>query len=105
MGTLVSSFRRQLGSWKGRYLSLGERTTLIKSLLLSLPLYFFFFYRALMCIITTLVSIHRRFMWFGVSNSDNICWVDWNSVCRAKANEGLGVKNLAASNASLLAKW
>ena len=40
---VVSFFRRRLGSWKGQYLSLGGRVTLINSLLLSLPVYFFLF--------------------------------------------------------------
>lgn len=68
------------------------------------PSLFFLFYWAPKRVIATLVSIQKRFMWYCVLNSNKICWVDWNSMCRAKANEGLGVKNLAASNASLLAK-
>ena len=44
-------------------------------------------------------------MWSGVFDSDKICWVDQNSVCKAKADGGLGEKNLAIFDASLLAKW
>ena len=102
---VVCSFRRWHGSWKGQYLSLGGRITLINSVLLSLPLYFFSFYRASKRIIATLVSIQRRFLWFGMLDLDKICWVDWNSVCRAKADGGLGVKIIATFNASMLAKW
>jgi hypothetical protein len=33
------------------------------------------------------------------------CMVKWNRVCRSKSKGGLGVKDLAKQNISLLSKW
>jgi len=40
---VIESFNRRLNLWKARTLSIGGRTTLINSVLTSLPLYFFQF--------------------------------------------------------------
>lgn len=41
---MVDVMRKRLSRWKGRNLSLGGRIVLIKSMLSSLPLYFFSFF-------------------------------------------------------------
>jgi hypothetical protein len=34
-----------------------------------------------------------------------MCWVSWDRICQSKEKGGLGIKNLALFNASLLCKW
>jgi len=34
-----------------------------------------------------------------------ILWMDWNSVCRSKEVEGLGVRRINEFNYVLLGKW
>jgi hypothetical protein len=44
----------------------------------------------------------RRCFWAG---KRAYCMVKWNRVCRSKSKGGLGVKDLAKKNISLLSKW
>jgi hypothetical protein len=43
---IIESMKKRLNTWTGRTLSIGGRVTLINSVLSSLPLYFFSFFKA-----------------------------------------------------------
>jgi hypothetical protein len=102
---IIESMRNRLNTWKGRNLSIGGRVTLINSVLSSLPLYFFSFYKAPSCVIKELVTIQRNFLWGGGSVEKKMCWVSWDRICQPKTRGGLGIKNLEFFNSSLLCKW
>jgi hypothetical protein len=102
---IVETMKSRLSSWSSRHLSYGGRITLINSVLSSLPLYFFSFFRAPKCIIQQLVRIQRNFLWGGGSNDKKICWVNWDHICLPTDKGGLGVKNLELFNIALLSKW
>jgi hypothetical protein len=91
--------------WSGRNLSIGGRVTLINSVLSSLPLYFFSFFKAPVCVLKEMVSIQRSFLWGGGVENKKMCWVSWDRICQPKKRGGLGIKNLAIFNSSLLCKW
>jgi exonuclease III len=63
--SIIDTTRKRLSVWNGRNLSIGGRVTLINSVLSSLPLYFFSFFKAPVCVLKELVSIQRRFLWGG----------------------------------------
>ncbi|GAU48536.1 hypothetical protein TSUD_282880 [Trifolium subterraneum] len=102
---IVESLAKRLSSWNGRNLLIGGRVTLINSVLSSLPLYFFSFYKAPRCIINQLVRLQRNFLWGGGTEVKKICWVKWTQVCLPKNKGGLGVKDLEMFNLALLCKW
>lgn len=54
---IVTSLKKRLQKWKGRFLSNGGRVTLINSVLNSMPLYLFSFYKAPKKILKTITSI------------------------------------------------
>lgn len=81
---IVEATRKQLSTWKGRQLSIGGRITLINSTLSSLPLYFFSFYKAPICVIKELSQIQRNFLWGGAEESRKIAWLKWEKVCLPK---------------------
>lgn len=62
---LLDLFRRKLSSWKNNVLSFGGRIILLKSVISSLPIYFFSFYLAPVTIIKKLRSLQIRFIWGG----------------------------------------
>jgi hypothetical protein len=66
---IIDSMKQKLCKWNGRNLSIRGRVTLINSVLSSLPLYFFSFNKAPVCVIKELVSIQRNFLWGGGSNN------------------------------------
>jgi hypothetical protein len=103
--TIVESMKKRLCLWNGRNLSIGGRVTLINSVLSSIPLYFFSFYKAPMSVLKELMSIQRKFLWGGSTNHKKVCWVSWDQICPPKDKGGLGIKNLEIFNSSLLCKW
>jgi hypothetical protein len=101
---VVETMKSRLSSWSSRHLSYGGRITLINSVLSSLPLYFFSFFKAPKCIIQQLVRIQRNFLWEEGLNDKKICWVNWDPICLPTDKGGLGVKNLELFNVALLSK-
>ena len=79
--------------------------TLIKSVLTSIPIYFFSFFRVPNKVVDKLVRIQRRFLWGGDQEQHKIAWVKWETVCLQKEDGGLGVKDINLFNSSLLGKW
>ncbi|WJX94410.1 hypothetical protein P8452_75829 [Trifolium repens] len=102
---VVDAMTKRLNSWSSRLLSYGGRITLINSVLSSLPLYFFSFFKAPSCVIKQLVKLQRNFLWGGGLGERRLCWVKWDQICLPKEQGGLGIKNLAIFNKSLLGKW
>ncbi|GAU27711.1 hypothetical protein TSUD_126570 [Trifolium subterraneum] len=101
---IIDTMRKRLLGWSGRHLSIGGRVTLINSVLSSLPLYYFSFFKVPSSVLKVLVSIQRNFLWGG-GLEGKICWVKWDTICLPKDRGGLGIKNLDLFNLSLLSKW
>ncbi|GJZ79423.1 putative RNA-directed DNA polymerase, partial [Tanacetum coccineum] len=102
---VVNRFRVRLSAWKAKTLSIGGRLTLIKSILGSLPLYYFSLFKAPQKIIKILESIRCRFFWGFLNSQRGISWVKWRSILLNSNLGGLGVGSLFAKNLSLLSKW
>ncbi|GKU94711.1 hypothetical protein SLEP1_g8164 [Rubroshorea leprosula] len=102
---LIETFRRKLSVWKGKFLSLGGRITLINSVLSSLPVFLMSLHLLPKQVIRELDKIRRSFLWGGVGEGRKIAWVAWERVCYEKKEGGLGVKNLRWFNMALLGKW
>jgi hypothetical protein len=97
--------KKRLNNWNGRHLSIGGRVSLINSVLSSLPLYFFSFFKAPVCVLKEMVSIQRNFLWGGGMEGNKMCWVSWDRICQPKEKGGLGIKNMELFDSSLLCKW
>lgn len=93
---------RLITSWK--YECYRYRLTLIKSVLGSLPTYFFSLFKAPSGVIDALEKLRCKFLWGGGDNKARIQWMDWTKVVAVKTNGGLGVGTLKAQNISLLIK-
>ncbi|GKV28743.1 hypothetical protein SLEP1_g37755 [Rubroshorea leprosula] len=102
---MVDSFRKKLSTWKGRYLSLGGRITLINSVLSSLPVFLMSIYLIPKGILYSIDKIRRSFLWGGGGEERKIKWVSWDKVCKKKEEGGLGVRELRKFNLALLGKW
>nr|KYP50529.1 Putative ribonuclease H protein At1g65750 family [Cajanus cajan] len=102
---LLEVLHNKLASWKHKYVSIGGRVTLLNVVLNSLPLHYLSFWKMPLSVIKEVVKIQRRFLWSGVKESSKICWVKWDQVCKPIKEGGLGIKNVAWFNMSLLGKW
>ncbi|PWA61623.1 RNA-directed DNA polymerase, eukaryota [Artemisia annua] len=98
-------FEARLSKWKAGCLSIGGRTTLIKSVLESLPSYYFSLYKAPCKVIKDLESLISNFLWGGSKEEYKMHWVSWDRVSTPKSNGGLGLCKLKVSNVALLSKW
>ncbi|KAK9062631.1 hypothetical protein SSX86_019819 [Deinandra increscens subsp. villosa] len=103
--SVVEIFQRRLSRWKAKTLSLGGRLTLIKSVLDSLPTFFFSLFRAPKSVIEQLERIRFKFLWGGVEDKRKIHWVRREDICKPKCKGGLGLCNLEDFNLSLICKW
>ncbi|GAB4847064.1 hypothetical protein Ancab_039814 [Ancistrocladus abbreviatus] len=102
---LLDHLKARLASWRGRFLSMGGRLTLLNAVLTSIPVYFLSVYKMPAGVATAIDRLRRQFLWSGPSQSRSILWVRWDVVCLPKTVGGLGVKQLHAFNLALLAKW
>ncbi|GKV46080.1 hypothetical protein SLEP1_g53092 [Rubroshorea leprosula] len=102
---LVETFEKKLSGWKGRYLSMGGRITLVNSVLSSLPVFQMSTHLLPKGTLFIIDSIRRRFLWGSCENNKKINWVKWEKVCKGKEEGGLGIKDLRCFNIALLGKW
>lgn len=92
-------------AWQPKLLSFGARIILVKSVLSSLPTYFFSLFKAPKKVIKKPTSLQRNFIWAGNGESRKIHWVAWEKVCREKNKGGLGIRKLGEFNLAMLGKW
>ncbi|KAJ0907043.1 putative RNA-directed DNA polymerase [Helianthus annuus] len=97
-------FEKRLSLWKASCLSIGGRVTLIRSVLESLPTYYFSLYRAHVKVVEDLESLIRRFLWGGSSMDKKLHWVAWDRVASPKKMGDLGLHRLNDVNTALLSK-
>jgi hypothetical protein len=102
---ILDLMEKRLAKWKGKHLSIGGRVVLINSVLSSLPLYFFSFFKAPKKIIQEIIKIQRNFLWSNSADGRRVSWLSWDSVCLPKKLGGLGVKHMELFNMALIAKW
>lgn len=102
---IISKCKRKLSKWKQRNLSFGGRVTWIKSVLNSIPIFFFSFFRLLKKVVDRLVRLQWSFLWGDREGQRKLVWVKWDTVCLPKDKGGLGVRDLASFNREIVGKW
>ncbi|XP_058740864.1 uncharacterized protein LOC131613189 [Vicia villosa] len=102
---LILKMKKRLASWKGRFLSIGGRLTLLKSVLGSLAIFTLSFYKAPKKVIKELIRIQSNFLWGGEEGKKCIHWERWDVVCLSVEKGGLGVTRMEDFNLALLSKW
>ncbi|XP_071740916.1 uncharacterized protein [Rutidosis leptorrhynchoides] len=102
---IIEKFNKRLTDWKAKTLSFGGRLTLIKSVLSSLPLYYFSLFQPPNIIINKLESIRRDFFWGGSVDNKKMAWVKWDNILLPYKLGGLNIGALKNKNWALLCKW
>lgn len=102
---LVEKLNKRLQGWKENMLSIGGRSTLINSVLSSIPLYTLSIYRVHVGVINKIDKIRRRFLWQGTTiGRKKYSLVNWYKVCLSKEYGGLGILDFRQMNTALLHK-
>jgi exonuclease III len=101
---LLSSFSKRLSSWTFRALNLPSRLVLLKAVLQALPVYAFSVLAAPRSVLNTIRSLQRNFLWHGLNKDKKIALVSWETICKPKAQGGLGIRDPSTMNRVLSAK-
>ncbi|XP_071688628.1 uncharacterized protein [Rutidosis leptorrhynchoides] len=102
---VIDKFEKRLADWKARSMSFGCRLTLVKSVLNSLPLYYFSLFRAPPYVLKKLECVRRKFFWGGSGDVSKVSWVKWDDVIRPWADGRLNIGSLDCKNLALIGKW
>jgi hypothetical protein len=100
---LVATFERKIGFWCNKWLSLGGRLILVKSVLESLAVYWMTLERVPPKIITTLRRLAFNFLWSGQADKHRLHLCSWQTLSKPRRAGGWGLKNLSSFNVALLA--
>ena len=88
--------------WKGKSLSMAGRATLVHSMITGSFVHFFMVYKWSVSLIQMITKKIRNFLWTGSCEDSKLVHVDWKRCCRPYALRGLGLKDLALLNDSLV---
>ena len=105
MNPIIEKMERELSSWKQLYLLKGDRLTLLKSNLSSLPTYFLSLFTIPQAVAARLERIQRNFLWGASEDVFKYPLVAWEKVCLPVEDGGLGIWGVGLFNQALLGKW
>lgn len=93
-----------LSSWKGRWLSWIGRLTLIKIVVVALPIYMLSFVPLMGDTCNKINQKMKNFFWKGDLDQKKFPLIKWEKICRVWEEAGTGINNLSLQNKALGAK-
>jgi hypothetical protein len=100
---LVALFERKIGLWCNKWLSLGGRYVLVKSVLEGLAVYWMTLERIPNNILVLLRRLSYNFLWNDLAGKRRFHLCDWQTLAKPRKSGGWGFKNLSSFNSALLA--
>ncbi|KAL2225770.1 UNVERIFIED_CONTAM: putative mitochondrial protein, partial [Sesamum indicum] len=97
---LLLKIDKRIAGWEGMALSYAGRVQIIKSVLLSLSLYWSSAFILPKKVTNEIEKRRHSFLWKGTTNS-GYAKVAWKDLCRPKDEGGLGFKDIAILNRAL----
>lgn len=96
---------RRLGGWKTKLLSRAGRTTLIKSVMHSIPSYTMSTFQIPKSICHKLDALARKCLWLrSFEKNHHLSLKAWESLCLPKERGGLGFRRMEDLNKALISK-
>ncbi|KAL2228518.1 UNVERIFIED_CONTAM: hypothetical protein Sindi_1831500 [Sesamum indicum] len=100
---LLLKIDKRIAGWEGMALSYAGRVQIIKSVLLSLSLYWASTFILPKKVTNEIEKRLRTFLWKGTTNS-GYAKVAWKDLCRPKDEGGLGFKDISILNRAFMTK-
>lgn len=94
----------KLKGWKEKLISQASKEILIKSVAQAIPAYAMSCFRLPNRLIKDIEMLIRRFWWGQNGDKGKMHWLPWDTLCKSKANGGIGFRELGSFNEALLAK-
>eukprot|EP00253_Pinus_taeda_P008342 PITA_08342 len=101
---IIAKLEARISHWSFKWLSRAGRLTLIKSVLLAIPVYWAALTLVPKGVLEKIRRICYRFLWAGSKESSVLPWVAWDKLARPKEWGGWGLKRLPEFSLSLVAK-
>ncbi|KAA3479552.1 reverse transcriptase [Gossypium australe] len=101
---LKDRVNQRISHWSSRYLSQGGKEVFIKSVLQAIPTYAMTCFPLPKSLCGELENIFAKYWWQHDKGRKGIHWCQWKFMCRSKEEGGMGFRNMAKFNISLLAK-
>ncbi|KAL2224544.1 UNVERIFIED_CONTAM: hypothetical protein Sindi_3022100 [Sesamum indicum] len=100
---LLQKIDKRIAGWEGTTISYAGRVQIIKSVLISLSLYWASAFIIPKKVINEIEKRLRAFLWKGTTNS-GYAKVAWKDIFRPKEEGGLGFKDISTLNRALMTK-
>lgn len=101
---LVDKLKYKFQGWKARLLSQASRSTLISSILQTIPLYTFSCFKVPETTCKNFDSVIRNFLWWHNQGVKKLHLVHWDKLCQSRKEGGIGLKKFSSMNPAMLAK-
>ena len=101
---IISKYEKPISHWTNRFLSLGGRLVLIRSVLSSFPIYWMALVLIPQSILDKLRQLIFSFLWGSSSKNKKFHLIDWHLLARPTSMGGWGIKHLPNFSLSLRLK-
>jgi hypothetical protein len=101
---LVRKFEARISHWAYRLLSVGGRLTLVKAVLMGIPVYWLSLLEVPIYILNFIGRMIFNFLWSGGIDRASLEMTSWESVSRPEIYGGWGIKDLKSFSLALRAK-
>ena len=95
---------QKLQGWETKLLSQARREVLLKAVVQAIPTYTMGCFKLSVSLCNEIETLIKRFSWGQREDHRKIHWIKWEELTKSKTTKGMGFRDLARFNASLLTK-
>ncbi|KAK7839312.1 putative ribonuclease h protein [Quercus suber] len=101
---IIDRLHSRLQTWKGKLLSSTGKLTLIKLVMQAMPIYSMSIHRLSKDTWNKVDRIIRDFWWGNTAKVRKLHTIAWDTICKPKEIEGVGIRKIEQFNQAFLAK-